>query len=470
MQQRDSQLSAAWAIQAQGLGKCYHIYERPQDRLNQAVLPRLYRLLRRPPPRYFREFWALRCVSFEIGHNETVAIVGRNGSGKSTLLQLICGTLTPSEGEVRVAGRISALLELGSGFNPEFTGRENVYLNAALLGLTRAQTDERFDAIAAFADIGDFLDQPVKTYSSGMAMRLAFSVAVNTDPDILVVDEALAVGDELFQRKCFARIEALKDAGATILFVTHSGATVVELCDRAILLEEGRLLAMGEPRDIVSHYQKLLYAPSHKRAELVAEIRARFDSVTREQPSVGVTTPSAAAAREQVEVQTPTEYHDPGLKPTSTLIYEPHGAIITDFEILTEDGRNVNCLVRGRRYIYRYRVQFTRTVTQVRFAMLIRTLSGMAISGTSSACTPDTRLPLIEAGTHRVVSFTFECRLNPGLYFLNAGVLALDGGAEVFLHRVVDACAFRVLPVMHDCATEVVDLCSFRQAEAIDAA
>lgn len=466
VQPRDTPPKAEWAIQTYCLGKSYHIYERPQDRLRQALLPRLLRLARRPARRYYREFWALRGVSFEIGHNETVAIVGRNGSGKSTLLQLICGTLTPSEGEVRVGGRISALLELGSGFNPEFTGRENVYLNAALLGLSRAQTEERFDAIAAFADIGDFLDQPVKTYSSGMAMRLAFSVAVNSDPDILVVDEALAVGDELFQRKCYARIEELRDGGATILFVTHSAATVVEMCDRAILLEGGRLLGVGEPRQIVDHYQKLLYAPSHKHAALVEEIRAIFDGRGRQQaalPAPEVTTHAPPTATEPS-----TEQYDPGLKPASTLVYEPHGANISDFEILTEGGERVNCLLRGRRYIYRYRVHFTRTVTQVRFAMLIKTLSGLALSGASSACTPDARLPLIEAGTRMRVSFTLDCRLNPGLYFLNAGVLALDGGTEIFLHRVVDAYAFRVQPTHNGCATEMVDLCRFQQAEVCD--
>lgn len=240
-------------IQVSGLSKCYQIYGRPQDRLRQAIVPRLQRLAGRPPVCYYQDFWALREVSFEVGYNETVGIVGRNGSGKSTLLQLICGTLSPTAGKVETHGRIAALLELGAGFNPEFTGRENVYLNAAVLGLSQDEIRGRFDAIAAFADIGPFIDQPVKTYSSGMVVRLAFSVAINVEPDILVVDEALAVGDELFQRKCFSRIEALKAGGTTVLFVSHSGSTVVELCDRAILLEGGELLAMGSPRHIVGH-------------------------------------------------------------------------------------------------------------------------------------------------------------------------------------------------------------------------
>ena len=198
------------AIQVEGLSKCYQIYDKPGDRLKQFLFPRLKPSARRNGTAYFREFWALRNVSLTVKQGETIGIVGRNGSGKSTLLQIICGTLTPTQGDVRTNGRIAALLELGSGFNPEFSGRENVYLNAAVLGLTKEETDARFDEIAAFADINDFIDQPIKTYSSGMVVRLAFAVAINADPQILVVDEALSVGDELFQRKCFARIEQIR--------------------------------------------------------------------------------------------------------------------------------------------------------------------------------------------------------------------------------------------------------------------
>jgi lipopolysaccharide transport system ATP-binding protein len=202
--------------------------------------------------KYYREFWALKSVSFNVKRGSTVGIVGKNGSGKSTLLQLICGTLSQSNGEVETNGRIAALLELGSGFNPEFTGRENVYMNSAVLGLTKDEVDSRFQDIVDFADIGLFIEQPVKTYSSGMLVRLAFAVAINVDPEILIVDEALSVGDELFQRKCFARIEAIKNKGATILFVSHSGSTIVELCDSAILLDSGEVLASGAPKDIVA--------------------------------------------------------------------------------------------------------------------------------------------------------------------------------------------------------------------------
>ena len=210
-------MSSEIAIKVENLSKCYQIYAQPRDRLKQFVLPRLQRIAGKSPKQYFREFWALKDVSFEVKKGETVGIIGRNGSGKSTLLQMICGTLNPTGGTIQTNGRTAALLELGSGFNPEFTGRENVYLNGAVLGLTNDEIDNRFDDIASFADIGDFIEQPVKTYSSGMVVRLAFAVAVNVDPQILVVDEALSVGDELFQRKCYSRIETIKDKGATII-------------------------------------------------------------------------------------------------------------------------------------------------------------------------------------------------------------------------------------------------------------
>src|SRR5436309_2773204 len=198
------------AIRVSDLSKCYHIYDRPPDRLKQSTLPRLQRLIRQPSRQYYREFWALKDVSFEVKNGETVGIIGRNGSGKSTLLQIICGTLTPTSGTIETSGRIAALLELGSGFNPEFTGRENVYMNAAVLGLSKGEIDERFDEIAAFADIGEFIEQPVKIYSTGMYVRLAFSVIAHVDAEILVVDEALAVGDAVFTQKCMRFIRSFQ--------------------------------------------------------------------------------------------------------------------------------------------------------------------------------------------------------------------------------------------------------------------
>lgn len=238
------------AIRATRIGKCYQLYARPQDRLKQ--------FLWRSKRKYFREFWALRDVSFEVMPGEVVGIIGRNGSGKSTLLQLVCGTLNPSAGEVSVRGRVAALLELGAGFNPEFTGRENVFMSATIMGLSQAEIAARFEEIVEFSGIRDFIDQPVKTYSSGMYVRLAFSVAINVDPDILVIDEALSVGDGAFSRRSFERVMRLKEAGKTILFCSHSLYQVEVLCQRAIWIEGGIVRSDGNPAEVVSAYEAFL--------------------------------------------------------------------------------------------------------------------------------------------------------------------------------------------------------------------
>ncbi len=255
------------AIRVSNLSKCYQIYDNPRDRLKQFVVPRMQRLAGKASPKqYFREFWALNDVSFEVKKGETVGIIGRNGSGKSTLLQIICGTLSPTSGIVETKGRITALLELGSGFNPEFTGRENVYMNAAVLGLSKEEVDKRFDDIAAFADIGQFIEQQVKTYSSGMIVRLAFAVQSQIDPDILVIDEALAVGDAEFQTRCFARMNKLKASGTTILFVSHDIVSVRSFCDRAIYLSTGTLAGFGNVMEMAALYQRDILKRSHASA------------------------------------------------------------------------------------------------------------------------------------------------------------------------------------------------------------
>ena len=252
-------MSSDVAIKVNNISKCYQIYDQPQDRLKQSIVPRIQRFFGKNPNSYYRDFWAIHDISFEVKRGESVGILGRNGSGKSTLLQLITGNLTPTTGSIDVNGRVAALLELGSGFNPEFSGRENVYLNGILLGLTRAQIDERFDAIAAFADIGQHLDQPVKTYSSGMLVRLAFAVQVQVDPDILIVDEALAVGDALFQKRCFQRIEKLLSDGVTLLFVSHDIESVRTLTHKSLLLNQGVPVKWGLSSDVVLEYRRLLH-------------------------------------------------------------------------------------------------------------------------------------------------------------------------------------------------------------------
>jgi lipopolysaccharide transport system ATP-binding protein len=443
------------AIRVNNLSKCYQIYDAPRDRLKQFVAPRLQRLAGQTPKQYFHEFWALKDVSFEIKKGETVGIIGRNGSGKSTLLQLICGTLTPSNGNVETNGRIAALLELGSGFNPDFTGRENVYMNAAVLGLSKEEVDRRFDDIAAFADIGEFIQQPVKTYSSGMVVRLAFSVAINVDPEILVVDEALSVGDELFQRKCFSRIEAIRARGATILFVSHSGGTIVELCDRAVLMDAGEKLAVGAPKQIVGRYQKLLYAPADRREAIREQIRWADESYAILENAIESVPYRDHAQIEQA--QEPRETFDTNLKPSSTIEYESHGAYIERPAVLTLAGEQVNNLVRGKFYRYAYTVQFTKSASNVRFGMLIKTISGVELGGGASASSARDSLAYIEAGSNYHVEFRFRCALNPGVYFLNAGVVGDAGGVETYLHRLIDIAMFRVLPDPENLATGIVD-------------
>jgi lipopolysaccharide transport system ATP-binding protein len=241
------------AIRVNNLSKCYHIYDRPPDRLKQFVLPKLQQLVGRSPRPFYREFWALKDVSFEVNRGETVGVIGRNGSGKSTLLQLICGTLYPTSGSVETNGRVAALLELGSGFNPEFTGRENVYMNGSVLGLTKGEIDDRFDDIAAFADIGEFLEHPIKTYSTGMYTRLAFAVIAHVSAEILVIDEALAVGDAFFVQKCMRFLRKFQETG-TVLFVSHDTGAVTSLCDRAVWLDRGEVLADGNAKDICEAY------------------------------------------------------------------------------------------------------------------------------------------------------------------------------------------------------------------------
>ena len=247
-------MSSEIAIKVENLSKCYQIYNQPRDRLKQFILPRLQGMVGLPPKQYCREFWALKDVSFEVMKGETVGIIGRNGSGKSTLLQIICGTLSLTSGSTTTHGRIAALLELGSGFNTEFTGRENVYMNASVLGLTKQEIDARFDEIAAFADINDFIEQPLKNYSSGMMMRLAFSVAIHVDADILIVDEALSVGDVYFVQKCMRFIRDFQSKGGTLIFVSHDTGAVINLCDRAIYLENGSTKSIGIAKEVVTKY------------------------------------------------------------------------------------------------------------------------------------------------------------------------------------------------------------------------
>lgn len=446
-------MSSEYAIQLQDVCKSFPVYDKPHHRLMQMLFPG-----RRS---WFREFHALKNIGLEIKKGQTLGIVGRNGSGKSTLLQIVCGTLTPSSGAVDVHGRIAALLELGTGFNPEFTGRENVYLNGSILGLTREEIDNRFDEIAAFADIGDFIEQPVKSYSSGMYVRLAFAVAISSTPDILIVDEALSVGDEAFQRKCFARIDVIRDAGATILFVSHSASTVIELCDRAMLLDRGEMLAEGSPKAVVSRYQKLLYAPTDK----VMMLRDAYkqDLLTGTVGAVEQDALCAASEADPVgawgnELAEGGDgaYFDDGLQPQSTMRYQSKGAHIEQPHIETLDGRIVNVLRSGREYVYSYKVRFDVTAVAVRCGMMIKMVSGLELGGAASTPLGASELTVHPENTV-VVRFRFCAMVAPGVYFMNAGVTAHDQEGETFLDRLIDALMFRVMPEEGRVGTGVID-------------
>jgi lipopolysaccharide transport system ATP-binding protein len=435
------------SLRVENVTKIYRLYDKHVDRLKESINP--FR------KKYHRDFYALNNVSFEVKKGETVGIIGRNGSGKSTLLKIITGVLTPTSGGVMVHGTTAALLELGTGFNPELTGIENIYFSGTIMGFTKEDIDSKLDAILSFADIGDYVHQPVKTYSSGMYVRLAFAAAINVDPDILIVDEALSVGDERFQRKCFSRIEAIRSNGATILFVSHSGGTIIELCDQAVLMDAGEMLAIGAPKKIVGRYQKLLYAPADKQAAIREKIRREDEHAV-----VPVSTVKDLGREERALIENTHEMKesfDPNLKPISTIEYESHGVYIELPAVLNMAGEQVNNLIRSRTYRYVYTVKFAKNASNVRFGMLVKTTSGLELGGGSSANSPRDALTYVEKGSIYRVEFSFKCALNPGVYFLNAGVLGDLAGSETFMHRWIDVAMFRVLPDEENLATGIVD-------------
>lgn len=432
------------AISLRGVSKCHRIFAKPMDRLWQGLLGERKRL--------YREFWALRDIDLSVRRGETVGIVGRNGAGKSTLLQLVAGTLRPTRGVVEVRGRVAALLELGSGFDLDFTGRENVFLNAQVLGLRRREVEERFQRIVDFADLGAFIDEPVRSYSSGMVVRLAFAIAINTDPDVLIIDEALAVGDEAFQRKCYARLDEIRANGATVLFVSHSAQSIIQLCDRAVLIDHGRRLLTGKPKDVVARYHRLLHASPEAVPDVLGEIR-EFDAVAESsdghEPQEAVEVPQATVDRAHVPVirnwsEAAEERYDDGLLSRSTVSYVSRGATILDPHMATPDGKRANVLRPNQEYVYRYRVRFQEMAFQVEFGMTVKSVEGIALFGMSSHGRAGF-IEHVQAGAEVEVEFRFLTRFQPGTYFLNAGCIGILHGAERdFLHRIIDAACFRV--------------------------
>ena len=409
-------MSSELALRVEQLGKCYPIYSHPRDRLLQALFGQRRQL--------YRPFWALQDVSFVLPRGRTLGVVGRNGSGKSTLLQLICGTLTPSSGSVESRGRIGALLELGSGFNPEFSGLENVFLNGALLGLSRREIEDRLDTILAFADIGNFIDQPVKTYSSGMAVRLAFAVQAHVQPNLLVVDEALAVGDEMFQKKCYAHLERLKQEGTAILLVTHSCPQILQHCDEALLLHNGRLKLMGAPKLVTTTYQRLCNAPTDQWEGLL-------NNLSREAESDHNSTDG------DQQLPTNAEQQDPNLIPSSSLRYEAHGIRIEQVEVLNCSGEPANLLNMDQPFRLRFHIVAEQELRDLELACNIANHTGVRITGQHHPG------PDCQAGDQFRFTFHVQAGLLPGLYFVGGGIWHRDQPKQ-FLHRVVDACALRI--------------------------
>lgn len=426
-------------IRVESLSKCHQIYEQPSDRLKSFLMPRLRRWFGQPPKAYCREFWALRDVSFDVDKGETVGILGRNGAGKSTLLQLICGTLSPTGGVVETRGRVAALLELGSGFNPDFTGRDNVYMNAALLGLTKQETDARYDAIIEFADIGDFVDQPVKTYSSGMMVRLAFAVQAQVEPDILIVDEALAVGDAKFQAKCFERLRQLKNGGTSVLLVTHSSDQIVTHCDRALLLEQGAVIEVGQPKRVVNSYLDMLFG-TKRRAGANPSTNASENAQAHA---------AALKAKSEVRLNFIEDVFSshPG--------YNPHeyrwgdgAAKINDFHLTAESRAYPAQIETGQRVSVELAVRFMNEVAGPIFGVTIKTKEGITVYGANSEILELQDLPAVGLpGEVARVCFAFDCRLAPGDYFISLGVASRQEGEVVPHDRRYDAIHLVVAPV-----------------------
>jgi lipopolysaccharide transport system ATP-binding protein len=431
------------ALRAHDLSKKYRIYAHPRDRLFQALW--------RSKQTRFQEFWALQPLNLELKRGRTLGIVGRNGSGKSTLLQLICGTLTPTTGSVETHGRIGALLELGSGFNPEFSGRENVYLNASLLGLRRTEIDQQIDDILAFADIGDFIDQPVKTYSSGMAVRLAFGVQAHINPDLLVVDEALAVGDELFQKKCYAYIEKLKENGTSILLVTHSCPQIIQHCDEALLLHKGRSRMLGKPATVTVIYQRLINAPDDEWDRTIEKQHQLSEKQQQPKPAAAEQKPAedGESAPKLIFKDQPIDtkieaWLDTNLRPDSTVIYPDLGARIEELRIHLLSGEEVNHIPFGKDFSLSFDYFASEEVKEARIGCHIASNSGLRITGQNYPA-GEASISHISAGTLWTLTFYIRGCLWPGLYFVGGGIWVMGAKGHQYLHRVIDFKAIRIL-------------------------
>lgn len=383
-------------ISLRNVSKCFNRYDKPVDRLKEIILPNR---------NHSQKFWALRDISFKVRRGETMGIIGRNGSGKSTLLQIICGTIAPTSGDVNVNGRVAALLELGAGFNPEFTGRENVYMNGAIMGLSKMEVNERFDNIAAFADIKDFIDRPVKTYSSGMYVRLAFSAAIHISPEILIVDEALAVGDMFFQAKCMARMRRMVDNGVTILFVSHDVGSVKSLCKSCLFLEEGNIQNIGKSEFVVNEYLK---KSRHKPEETLTQIATA---------GLDIQNFSTESSLESIDLQQIKEE----FSQLENSGYGSSQAIIEGYRFSDSAGNKLDHFQWGEKITIQILTRFIIGSENYSIGFLLRDLYGLDIFGTNLKYELES-VAEVRVGQTIISSFSFRLLLQPNTYTLTLAV------------------------------------------------
>lgn len=411
-----------YAISVEHVNKMYKLYDKPSDRFKEAM--------GLSKKKKYREHYALHDVNFQVKKGETVGIIGTNGSGKSTILKIITGVLNPTEGEVKVNGRISALLELGAGFNQEYTGIENVYLNGTMIGFTKEEIDEKLDSILEFADIGDFVNQPVKTYSSGMFVRLAFAVAINIDPEILIVDEALSVGDVFFQAKCYHKFEEFKKLGKTILFVSHDLGSIGKYCDRVVLLNKGVKLNEGNPKEMIDIYKKLLVNQYDENEEQ--------DNKTASTESEGDNAVAKGEGKASSKVGESTGmWKDLTTLNPDIVEYGDGAATIFDYGVMDCNGNITNAIEKSTEFTIMMKVKFNRKVTDPIFAITFKDLKGTEIAGTNTMF-ESVNTGTVAEGEERVVKFTQQMDLQGGDYLISLGCTGYKDGDFTVYHRLYD--------------------------------
>ena len=406
------------AISVQGVSKIYKLYDKPIDRLKEAVS-----LTHKS---YHRDFFALSDISFEVKKGETVGILGTNGSGKSTILKIITGVLSPTTGTAEVSGNISALLELGAGFNSEYTGLENIYMNGTMMGFSRQEMERRMDDILRFADIGDFVNQPVKTYSSGMFVRLAFALAINVDPEILIVDEALSVGDVFFQAKCYRRMEEMMKNGTTILMVSHDMGSIIKYCDKVVLLNRGHFVAQGEAGKMVDLYKKILANQTDELAEALIE---------QKKEALGLPVEAAVSDKRMKDRM--------NLNP-EVQEYGDGRASFEDFGTLDARGNVTNLLLKGEMFTIRERVRFHAPIENPIFTYTLRDKKGTDITGTNTLF-EGTEIKPVKDGDVYTVSFRQKMNLQGGEYLLSMSCTGYENGEHVVYHRLYNVLSLTVI-------------------------